>query len=143
MVKEIRRKGVLVLRIYVSGDFYSEQYAGKWLEIMRQCPRVRFYLYTRSWRDPAIAEVLEKMAALRCCRIWYSIDGQTGVPQCVPVGVRLAYLQITEDEQPVCHDLLFVVKRLKKHAQRFRLPLLCDHQAEKRENCGECGKCFR
>jgi hypothetical protein len=143
VVREIRRKGVLVLRVHVSGDFYSREYAEKWLEVMRQSPRVRFYWYSRSWRVPDIAPVLEQMAALRCCRAWYSLDAQTGIPPAVPPGVRLAYLQVEPDEEPELLDLLFVVRRLKRHAQRLGLPLLCPHQAGRRENCGECGKCFR
>lgn len=39
MVNEIRRKGVLVLRIHVSGDFGTAEYAAKWMEIMKQCPK--------------------------------------------------------------------------------------------------------
>lgn len=143
MASEIRRKGVLVLRVHVGGDFFSEEYAQKWLDIMRQSPRVRFYFYTRSWRIAEIAPVLEQMAALRCCRAWYSLDAQTGIPMTVPPGVRLAYLQVDTDEEPELLDLLFVVRRLKRHAKRVGLPLLCDHQADTRENCGHCGKCFR
>jgi hypothetical protein len=143
VIAEIKRKGVLVLRIHCSGDFYSADYARKWLEIMRHCPNVRFYLYTRSWRVEGIAEVLEQMAALRCCRVWYSIDRETGVPAKVPIGVRLAYLQVDKDEQPELLDLLFVVRRVRRHAVRVGLPLLCPHQADKAETCGSCGRCYR
>ena len=143
MVAEIRRKGVLVLRIHCSGDFYSREYAEKWLEIMRQCPRVRFYFYSRSWRVPDIVPVLEQMAALKCCRAWYSLDHETGVPATVPQSILLCSLQVEADEEPELLDLLFVVRRLKRHAKRVGLPLLCDHQADKRDNCGDCGKCSR
>jgi hypothetical protein len=143
MVAEIKRKGVLVLRIHASGDLYSKEYAEKWLEVMKQLPRVRFYLYSRSWRVPEIVPVLEQMASLGCCRVWYSLDRETDIPATVPKGVRLAYMQVDVDEEPELYDLLFVVRRLKRHAQRIGLPLLCDHQADKRDNCGDCGKCFR
>ena len=89
---------------------------------MRHCPNVRFYLYTRSWRVEGIAEVLEQMAALRCCRVWYSIDRETGVPAKVPIGVRLAYLQVDKDEQPELLDLLFVVRRVRRDAVRVVCP---------------------
>lgn len=52
MADEIRRSGVLVLRIHCSGDFWCPEYAEKWLAIMKQFPRVRFYTYARSWRVP-------------------------------------------------------------------------------------------
>ncbi len=141
LVQEIRRKGVLVVRLHVSGDFYDAAYAAKWLAVMRQCPRVRFYFYTRSWRVPGIAAVLEQMAALRCCRAWYSIDHATGVPERVPAGVRLAYLQVTEGERPELVDLLFRVRRLRRQA----LPLVCPHETPqgRETNCGHCGRCWR
>src|SRR3954452_4435690 len=52
MVAEIRRRGVHTLRIHVAGDFYSPEYAARWLRIARQCRRTTFYAYTRSWRRP-------------------------------------------------------------------------------------------
>ena len=88
MVKEIRRKGCLVIRVHSSGDFFDAGYAEKWLSIMRQCPKPRYYLYSRSWRVPDVVPVLEQMAALRCCKVWYSTDSETGLPECIPPGVR-------------------------------------------------------
>ncbi|HXG09295.1 MAG TPA: hypothetical protein VNK04_05855 [Gemmataceae bacterium] len=130
----------------MSGDFYDALYAAHWLDVMKACQRTRFYFYTRSWRVPAIAEVLEAMAALRCCRAWYSIDAQTGVPASVPQGVRLAYLQVGE-EGPALADLMFRVRRLRRQPQRIGLPLLCPHetpQGRARDvNCGTCGFCWR
>jgi hypothetical protein len=143
MVREIRRKGVLVVRIHVAGDFFSVEYAAKWLAVMRQCPKVRFYFYSRSWRVPEIGLVLEQMAQLKNCRVWYSIDADTGIPPRVPVGVRLAYLQVEDDEQPELLDLLFVVRRLRRQAGRVSLPLLCPHEANRADNCGSCGRCWR
>jgi hypothetical protein len=143
MVSEIRKKGCLVIRVHCSGDFYSQEYAEKWLKIMKACPRPRYYWYSRSWRVPEIAPVLEQMAALRCCRAWYSIDRETGIPSVVPPGVRLAYLQTQEGEEPELVDLLFVVRRLRRYARRMSLPLLCPNEGERAENCGDCGKCFR
>jgi len=145
MAREIHRKGVLVVRIHVSGDFYSGDYAAKWLAVMRQCPRVRFYFYTRSWRIPDIAAVLEQMAQLRCCRPWYSLDDGTGLPRHVPLGVRLAYLQVSGDERLELVDLLFRVRRLRR--QRLPLSLVCPHETPQGKthevNCGNCGRCWQ
>jgi hypothetical protein len=38
MAGEIHRKGVLVVRLHVSGDFYDGEYARKWLAVMRSWP---------------------------------------------------------------------------------------------------------
>jgi hypothetical protein len=47
MVRELRRKGAIVVRVHVAGDFYSRAYAEKWLEVMHACPKVRYYWYSR------------------------------------------------------------------------------------------------
>jgi len=51
MVKEITKhaeKGMEILRIHSVGDFYSQEYYDKWMEIARQVPDVFFYAYTKS-----------------------------------------------------------------------------------------------
>ncbi len=146
MVDEIRRKGVLVLRVHTAGDYYSKEYAEKWLEIMKQCPRVRFYAYSRSYRIPEIASVLEEMAKLRCFRLWYSIDLETGLPAYVPVGVRLAYLQVADDK-PELADLMFRVRRLRRERKTIGLPMICPVETEQGKErgvtCGSCQHCFK
>ena len=143
MVNEIRRKGALVVRIHSAGDFFSKEYAEAWLSIMRQCPKVRFYAYTRSYRIPDIAPVLEQMAKLRCFRLWYSVDKDTGLPDCVPPGVRLAYLQVADDE-PAQADLMFRVRRLRKEKKTIGLPMICPAETSqgKGTTCGSCRHCF-
>ena len=58
VAREIASRGVIVLRVHASGDFYDREYAEKWLDVMRRAPRVRYYFYTRSWRVPAIDSFL-------------------------------------------------------------------------------------
>lgn len=51
MVKEITRhakNGMDKLRIHSIGDFYSQEYYDKWMEIARRVPDVFFYAYTKS-----------------------------------------------------------------------------------------------
>lgn len=145
MVDEIRRTGAIVVRIHVSGDFYSADYALRWLEVIQRQPGVRFYFYTRSWRIAAIAVVLEKMATRDNCRVWYSVDAETGWPTPRPPGVRLAALQTDNTPPPAEADLLFRVPRLRRDA--VPLTVLCPHEAprgaERGTNCGSCGRCWR
>ncbi|CAN5277801.1 hypothetical protein BH10PLA2_BH10PLA2_27440 [soil metagenome] len=143
LVKEIRSKGMLVIRQHVSGDFYDEFYARKWLAVIKQCPRVRFYAYTRSFVIPEIASVLEEMAALRCMKLWYSVDNESGIPKRIPPGVKLAYLQTQKDEKPDLIDLIFRVRRLRR--QRLSLALVCPAEVPNAHDvtCGSCQKCFR
>ena len=140
MAAEIRRKGCQVVRVHVSGDYYNAEYAEKWLWVMRNRPKPRYFFYTRSFKVAAIAPALEQMAALKCCRVWYSIDKDSSVDR-IPDGVRLAYLQVDEGEEPELLDLRFAVRRLRK--TRFALSLLCPQERGTAENCGDCGRCYR
>ena len=40
----------LVIRVHDSGDFYSQSYANKWIEIAEQNKDIHFYAYTKSVR---------------------------------------------------------------------------------------------
>lgn len=145
LAHEVRRRGCLVVRAHVSGDFYDAVYAAKWLTVMRRVPKARYYFYTRSWRQPGIAPVLEEMARLRQVRAWYSVDSETGLPERVPPGVRLAYLQARAGERPELVDLVFRVRRLR----HFRAPLgvVCPSETPRGRsrdaNCGNCGRCWQ
>ena len=145
LINEIRRKGVVVCRFHVSGDFYSPDYASKCLEVMRACPRVQFYFYTRSWRVVAIAPLLWEMAQQPNCQVWFSVDEETGLPAWTPHGVRLAYMQTSEyvSEQA---DLIFRLRRLRRQS-RIELPMVCPEETPTGHaqgvNCGSCGHCWR
>ena len=105
---------VSVVRLHVGGDFFSPAYARKWLRVMRRSPGVRFYFYTRSWRDGAMRKILERMSLLPNCRAWYSCDRETGFPSTIPPRVRLAWLAIDQDDMlPAGADLVFRVRKLR------------------------------
>ena len=144
MVSEIRRSGVLVLRIHVAGDFYDAEYVRKWSAIVKRSPRVRFYAYTRSWRIAAIAPALRELAAQSAMRLWYSSDDESGVPAHMPPKVRLAHLQTTSAAPPSSADLVFRPHPLRTLPE---LPVVCDHETTSGRRlgvtCGSCGKCFR
>ena len=47
------RKSKLIVRIHESGDFYNQDYANKWIEIMQNCEsisKIHFIAYTKSFR---------------------------------------------------------------------------------------------
>jgi hypothetical protein len=147
MAAEITRKGVLVLRLHVSGDFHSAGYVRKWGEVARACPRVTVYAYTRSWRVPGIAAALEELAAEPNVRLWYSLDAETALPDRVPPGARLAYLQTREGEQPENTDLVFRVRRLRGARTPLAVLPVCPTETPEGRGggttCGSCQRCFR
>jgi hypothetical protein len=119
VIEELRRRKVRVLRIHASGDFFDAGYVGKWTEILAASPRVRAYAYTRSWRVPEIRPALEELAALPNFRLWYSADRDTGMPDKVPVGVKVAWLlENADDPVPADVNLLFRNHPLRRTPQR-------------------------
>lgn len=140
---------VAVVRVHVGGDFWSAPYAQKWLRVMCRLPAVRFFFYTRAWRDDAIRPVLERMAALPNCRVWYSCDRETGIPTEVPPRVRLAWLMTgADDPPPAGMGLAFRVRRLRQQAQtRVDGVRVCPEEDGVRRKapvtCDRCGLCWR
>jgi hypothetical protein len=147
MVSEVRRKGALVVRVHVSGDFYGAGYASKWLSVFHRCHAARFYFYTRSWRVEEMAPVLAQMAQLENARAWYSADVETGLPDPLPERVRVAWLQAEADD-PVAGDLVFRDRPLRDTPlPAFGLPVVCPNETpvghRQGVNCGNCGHCWR
>lgn len=48
-IVEKKAAGVGLFRIHESGDFYSQAYLGKWFEICRALPHIRFLAFTKSF----------------------------------------------------------------------------------------------
>ena len=55
-----------ILRIHVAGDFYSDEYLNKWLNIIESNPNIYFYGYTKNKEALVLSE-------LSNCNIIYSI----------------------------------------------------------------------
>jgi hypothetical protein len=146
MVAEVHRRFVACVRIHVSGDFFSAAYVRAWLTIVRACPTVRFYAYTRSWRVPELAGPLAELSRCRNVRLWYSCDRDTGIPARVPRRVRLAWMQTSADDLPPRADLVFRVVRLSRTvAKRMGLTLVCPVEnvaTGHRTDCGRCRLCI-
>jgi Gene product 88 len=140
---------VRVVRIHTGGEFYSACYAQQWLWVVWRSRRVRFFLYTRAWRVPEIKAVIDNLADLPNCQVWYSGDRDTGVPSDVPPRVRVAWLMAGEDDRPPAGaDLVFRVQRLRRHpAVEVGGVRVCPTEDGRvhspRQTCDRCGVCWR
>jgi hypothetical protein len=147
MCDEIFRRGVLVLRVAVSGDFYNPAYTAKWVEIARRCPNTRMFGYTRSWRIPAIVPYLRALASLENFRLWYSADEDTGFPDDVPSGVRVCWLQHNGQHAPHQVNLVFQVRQVRAKVGQISLPMVCPAETPegktKGSNCSNCASCWK
>lgn len=48
MIKELNKLCISHFRIHVCGEFYSQEYFNKWLEIARLKPEITFFTYTKN-----------------------------------------------------------------------------------------------
>jgi len=78
MVSTLESNFVRVMRIHVSGDFYSNPYIHKWIEVIERSRSIQFFAYTRSWRVDHMLPELVKLAGLPNMELWWSIDRETG-----------------------------------------------------------------
>lgn len=147
-VHALRASFVRVLRIHVSGDFYSEAYIRKWIRIVQACPRIRFYAYTRSWRTAALRTPLWELAALPNMFLWLSCDKHSGRPPRLPRlrRPRLAYMSTTPvDWPPYLVDLAFRTYKTPAGKWTPGGSLICPYEngVSKGITCSTCRICFR
>ena len=144
LVSELYRKGVILCRWHCSGDVFSLGYARKMLAVVRASPQVAFWAYSRSYRVPAIAEVLWELAECPNFSLWLSADDETGYPPVVPQGVRVAWM--VTDEPPPEADLLFATREVRRSG-RVSLDTLCPAEtasgAVAGTTCSTCRICVR
>jgi ferredoxin len=140
---------IAVVRVHVGGDFVSAAYACKWLRIMRRLPKVRFFFYTRAWREDAIRPILGRMARLPNCRAWFSCDRETGIPSRIPARVRLVWLMTDGDDRPPPGmDLTFRIRSLRRQPlTRVDGVRVCPEEdgipRQVPVTCDRCGLCWR
>ena len=114
------------------------------LEVIGRSPHCAFWLYTRSWRVPAIFPLIRAMSIMPNCQVWLSADAQTGAPPEVPDGCRVAWMQTGVGEDTRAADLVFLDRPLR----RLALPLanVCPTETpsgrERGTTCATCRLCW-
>ena len=140
-------QGIRVVRIHTGGEFHGERYARKWGRIIAKSPKVKFFTYTRAWRDPVIRTELEALATLPNLALWYSCDRDTGWPKYVPPRVRVAWLMTTADDRPTAEaDLVFRTLALRRQpALEVAGVRVCpaENGIDPSTTCDRCRLCWR
>jgi hypothetical protein len=113
----------VAVRIHSSGDFFSSDYIEFWNDLVRECVRVSFWAYTRSWTVPSLTRGLVALRDEPNVQLFASWD-PTMVPP--PDDWRLS----------VVRDPLYPL---------LAIPNLidCPEEYDKRLNCATCGHCIR
>ena len=113
-----------ILRIHVSGDFFSITYIRAWASALKANEHVKPFGFTRSWRDPKKRKVMEQTGLNRV--VLASVDDETGP---APEGWR-----------PATITRAVRIREIRKGAS---IPaLLCNEQHPRtNDTCGSCGRC--
>jgi len=119
MTDELYRMGILLMRWHISGDVFSPAYARKMLEVIGRSSHTMFWAYTRSWRVKTIFPILKAISLMPNMKLWLSADAETGYPDEVPDGARVAWMQTEAWEDVEQADLVFLDNPLRKE----RIPL--------------------
>lgn len=139
----IRAMFVRVVRVHASGEFYSEEYVRKWIEIVKRNPRITFYAYTRSWSDPDIYKALKELAKLPNFIMWWSCDRATGAPP-RNRGIRRAYLAISDDDIPRFKVDLVFRNNTRTTMKWMEGALVCPAEnGVTNTTCSLCQLCFK
>jgi len=107
--------------VHERGEFYSLEYLAKWGEIISSTSHIgnlSYFIYTRSWKNPAFRAALEKLASENPhLRVNLSLDADMvakhGVPKPIGDG-RVVYLaEIDGDFPPSGADLVLRNLRIR------------------------------
>jgi hypothetical protein len=143
MLGWVRSLFARVVRVHASGEFYSEEYVRKWIEIVKRTPQVTYYAYTRSWADPEVYPALKELARLPNFIMWWSCDRATGAPPVV-AGVRRAYLSIADDDTPRFKVDLVFRNNSKTVMKWLNGALVCPPEnGVTKTTCSQCQLCFK
>lgn len=131
-----------LVRLHVSGDFTSEQYINGWTDLFTRNPKVRMWVYTRSWRIATLLPALERLRALPNVQMFASMDVST--KDFPPVGWRRAWI----DGDPRAGVPLNVPAHSEKAVSRNLITYdgarsyVCPEETGHRVNCEECRYCI-
>lgn len=123
LTEALSRLNTGIMRIHVSGDFYSAKYAEDWFAALEMNPHIKPFAFTRSWRVPEINAVFKEHGFPPW--LMASTDPETGVH---PSEFREARM-VTEP--------LYNIRK----GFSIRPKLLCDEQINPARSCSDCGRC--
>lgn len=138
-----------LLRIHVSGDFFSRQYIEQWVRELAARPDITAWAYTRSWRVAKLAKLLHQLAALPNMTLLLSADRESGLPGKVWCECRVAWMAINDTDQPPAP--VHVAFRVKHHRPMATLKrmngLVCPKESgapgAEHVTCSSCKWCYR
>lgn len=153
---EIKRKKLPMVRVHASGDFYTPEYAQKWVTIARRNPTTTFYAYTRTWTGKEFHSALAQLQALPNFTVLASVDAENKekielMPECL--AHRITYMSMADEVAPIASYIVFRVAYKKKAKEGIVVKNLngqvcpketgLQSEAIKALSCAKCKLCFK
>lgn len=141
---QIVSQGIQAVRVHAAGDFDTEVYIQKWIDIAKRNPDTVFYAYTRSWSVAHLLPLLRKLARQPNFEMWFSCDKSTGMPP-RSAQVRRAYMACTDTDTPRYKvDLFFRAGSRKKKMVKMANTMVCpaERTPTKGVTCAQCKLCL-
>lgn len=139
---------ITIVRIHAAGDFYNSEYVEKWIRIATHRPDIKFYAYTRSWRErdgvasESMLQAITKLASLPNVQVWLSCDIDTGEPPRIPHTLR-CYLQDNDDDVPDYDVDLFFRDKRKTIVKKVKNKIVCPvENGATKTTCSACKLCY-
>jgi hypothetical protein len=102
------------------------------------------FAYSRSWRVEKLRPLLFAFGAVPNVKLWLSANKDSGLPQNVPPGIRVAWLQVDETPPQGGH-LVFQVRKLRRMSLPVVAPI-CEQELPSGKargvNCSSCRVCW-
>lgn len=136
---EVNRGRDVSVAIHERGEFYNLEYLHKWAKIISSTRRIgnlSYFIYTRSWRNPAFREALEKMASENShLRVNLSLDSDMvakyGVPKRIGDGNVIFLAEDDRNLPPPAADLVLRNLRIRhdRPMERIGGVLVCPNES--------------
>lgn len=129
-----------LFRIHWDGDFFSVDYATAWAKVIRACPQVQFWAYTRSFRPPV--DVVPVLAGIPNLALYLSVDEYNVEDAIVQRATYDVHLALCADDYRTGRWLADLIDQPPKPAivcpeNVGRMPLMTDGRGA----CVECRVC--
>lgn len=118
-VREIRAHKVKFVRIHVTGDFFCKEYCFAWYAIIKACPGVTFWTYTKSY-GYGFDDAIKLVNSLPNCNIV-----ESDIPGC---GYNFGH----------CDYILDTYYKLLLNGDN---PYICPCGTDPTVHCNDCHKC--
>ena len=147
--REIRNNNLSLIRVHVSGDFYSPEYVNLWIAIAKRSPNTKFYAYTRSWTIKEFKTYLVELANLPNFVLFASVD-RDNQKNTIPSPLRTAYMSMDDEAPDFPVDIVFRVNQKKEEIKNYLgSSRVCPKEtglkkeANKNLTCVVCKLCFK